>query len=115
MRSTTTAVLERNTTIGDGFASEPYEVPWATEARFFVHVLERIEAAPLEFSTEISPDGQHWCELDGRRHPISDPGLLTWSVAEFGQWLRISCRARDSTGQPVMQAAKVRIYLVGKS
>lgn len=110
MRSTMTAVLERNTTIRDGFATEPYELPWAPEARFFVQVLavDPAEGA-LEFRTQVSPDGLHWCDLDDRTHRVDAVGLSTWSVSGFGQWLRLRAEA-DRPGA----AVKVRIYVVGK-
>jgi hypothetical protein len=108
MRSTATAVLERNTVVREEFCTEPYELPWAGEARFFVHTLEL--AGSLEFSTEISPDGLHWCPLEENLHRVDAPGLTSWPVTGFGQWLRVRCRPAGT--EPV---AKVRIYLVGKS
>lgn len=111
MRATTTAVLEKNTVFRGDFSTEPYELPWAAEARFFVQVLELGgDQTSLEFRTEISPDGLHWCDLDDHRHTVDTPGLTSWAVAGFGQWLRTTCRV--SGREPV---AKVRIYLVGKS
>jgi hypothetical protein len=110
MRSTITAVLERNLKVTGDFCTEPYELPWAAEARFFVQVLEAAPDASLEFSTQISPDGLHWCDLDDTTHTVTAVGLSSWQVAGFGQWLRLSCRA--SGGSPV---AKLRVYLVGKS
>lgn len=111
MRSTTTAVLERNTTVRDDFSTEPYELPWAAEARFFVQVLDlRGQDPGLRFTTQISPDGLHWCDLDDSVHGADSTGLTSWQVAGFGQWLRIHCRV---TGQGTV--AKLRIYLVGKS
>ena len=105
-----TAVLERNRTVTEDFCTEPYEIPWAAEARFFVHVLEVSAGVELAFTTEISPDGLHWCRLDDTAHRTADTGLTSWSVTGFGQWLRLRCRV---TGE--RPAAKLRIYLVGKS
>ncbi|WP_231960598.1 hypothetical protein [Amycolatopsis thermoflava] len=106
MRSTTTAVLERNTVVREDFATEPYELPWAAEARFFVQALDL--DGPLVFRTEISPDGLHWCPLDDVEHRIDAPGLITWAVSGFGQWLRVRCAVGPGT------TGKLRIYLVGK-
>lgn len=106
MRSTMTAVLERNTVVREDFATEPYELPWASEARFFVQALEA--DGVLEFHTEISPDGLHWCPLEDTAHHIDSPGLITWPVTGFGQWLRVRCSVAPGA------AAKLRIYLVGK-
>ena len=106
MRSTMTAVLERNTTVREDFTTEPYELPWAAEARFFVQALEA--DGPLDFRTQISPDGLHWCDLDEVTHRIDSPGLLTWAVSGFGQWLRVRCAVGAGA------SGKLRIYLVGK-
>ena len=60
LRQSFTAVLERNTTIREDFATEPYEVGWATETRWFVRVLGYTgEAARLLLTAQISPDGRH--------------------------------------------------------
>jgi hypothetical protein len=106
MRSTMTAVLERNTVVREDFATEPYELPWADEARFFVQALE-IDGT-LEFRTEISPDGLHWCALDEQAHRLATTGLITWPVRGFGQWLRVRCTVGAGA------SGKLRIYLVGK-
>ncbi|KAA9154947.1 hypothetical protein FPZ12_030965 [Amycolatopsis acidicola] len=106
MRSTMTAVLERNTVVREDFRTEPYELPWAGEARFFVQALEL--TGSVEFRTEISPDGLHWCPLDDNRHRVDAAGLTSWPVTGFGQWLRLSCEVAPGA------VAKVRIYLVGK-
>lgn len=111
MRSTITAVLERNRAVTEDFSTEPYELPWAAEARFFVQVLEAAPDTAFAFTTEISPDGLHWCALDGDGpHLVTATGLTSWQVSGFGQWLRLSCL--DMSGN---SAAKLRIYLVGKS
>jgi|SRR5699024_2200053 len=110
LRSTATAVLERDLTITDAIETEPYEIPWASEARFFaqVHTLEAPDTT-LEFITQISPDGLHWCDLDDSSHEVTETGLATWLVTGFGQWLRVRCRVRGTT-----PTARLRIYLVGK-
>ncbi len=110
MRSTMTAVLERSATVRDELTTEPYELPWASEARFFVQTLELAgTGASLEFSTQISPDGLHWCDLDETRHRVDSVGLTSWLVSGFGQWLRVRCHVAGSD-----PTAKLRIYLVGK-
>ncbi|MER7012404.1 hypothetical protein ABT324_13375 [Saccharopolyspora sp. NPDC000359] len=110
MRSTTTAVLERKAKVRESFTTEPYELPWASEARFFVHALDLEPGTRLEFTTQISADGLHWCDLDGVAHPVVAAGVTSWLATGFGQWLRLSCRV---VGQE--PSATVRIYLVGKS
>ena len=65
MQQTLSVVLERNTVLTGEFATEPYEVAWAREARWFVRVLELGGAqARLEARTQVSPDGLHWCDLE---------------------------------------------------
>lgn len=109
MRSTNTAVLERIATVDKPFQTEPYELPWAREARFFVQVLSISEGGHLSFTTEISPDGLHWIALDEQVHTADGVGLVTWLATGFGQWLRVHVVPMDGT------TAVVRIYLVGKS
>jgi hypothetical protein len=109
MRSTNTAVLERIVTVDKAFLTEPYELPWAREARFFVQVLSITDAGQLSFTTEISPDGLHWTTLDEQVHTAVGPGLVTWLATGFGQWLRVQVVPNEGT------TAVMRIYLVGKS
>ena len=111
MRSCATAVLERLAHVDAPFETEPYELPWAAEARFFVHTLELIgDAALLEFRTQISPDGLNWCDLDEVSHQVAKVGLTSWSVDSFGQWLRLRCVPTER-----QTAATIRVYLVSKS
>ncbi|MEV4470133.1 hypothetical protein AB0K18_21480 [Nonomuraea sp. NPDC049421] len=111
MRQVQTAVLERDTTFVSDFATEPYEVAWAGEARWFVHTLATSgDDAEVRLVTQISPDGLTWCDLDGEEHVITEPGLVTWPVDHFGQWLRL--RGTVTGADP---SAKLRIYLTVKS
>jgi hypothetical protein len=111
MRQSQTAVLERNTTLTGQFVTEPYEVAWAVEARWFVQVLERTtEDVGITLTTQISPDGLTWCDYDGAVQRTEGRELTTWSVREFGQWLRVRGEVTP-TGTQV----KVRIYLAVKS
>jgi len=109
MRQSQTAVLERNTTLTGEFATEPYEAAWAGEARWFVQVLERsAEDAELTLTTQVSPDGLTWCDDGEVRHTAGE--LTTWTVREFGQWLRVRGEVTPAGAQ-----VKVRIYLAAKS
>lgn len=109
MRQSQTAVLERNTTLTGEFATEPYEAAWAGEARWFVQVLERsAEDAELTLTTQVSPDGLTWCDEGGAHRAEGE--LATWSVREFGQWLRVRGAVTPAGAQ-----VKVRIYLAVKS
>lgn len=109
MRSTITAVLERDAAVRGELATEPYELPWAHEARFFVQAFEL--TGTLELTTEISPNGLHWCPADAPPVRTEEPGLTSWPVTGFGQWLRVRCRVSGDAAA----AARLRIYLVGKS
>jgi hypothetical protein len=112
MQQSLTVVLERNARLSGAFATEPYEVAWAREARWFIRVLgtEGVDVQ-LNAITQISPDGLHWCDLDEDRATASEPGLVSWPVREFGGWLRLR-GAVEGDGSPV---AKVMIYLALKS
>lgn len=110
MRHSQTAVLERNTTVTADFATEPYEAGWAGEGRWFVQVLRASEGAAVDFVTEISPDGLTWCAVDDEVHTVAGEGLTSWSVRDFGHWLRLRASVRGP--DPSLQ---VRIYLAVKS
>ncbi|GAB3805129.1 hypothetical protein [Micromonospora zhanjiangensis] len=111
MRHSLTAVLERNTTFKGDFVTEPYEAAWAGEARWFVQTLTTSgDDVAVKLVTQISPDGLTWCDLDGQEHVAAGPGLATWPVSGFGQWLRL--RGTLTGDDP---AATLRIYLTAKS
>ena len=91
IRQSFTAVVDRNQTWVGPFASEPYEVGWATEAVFFVRVLKA--SGNFAFTTaeiQISPDGMHWCD-EGTQFQISTEinAISFGRVTLFGNWLRI--------------------------
>jgi hypothetical protein len=110
MRTSFTAVLEQGTTFGEAFATEPYEAGWAGEARWFVRVLELSgEDAGLDLLAEISPDGLVWCAEGTPPLAIRAPGLYSFSLREFGHWLRLS--GVVSGGEP---RVKVIVYLALK-
>jgi hypothetical protein len=111
MRQALTAVVERDATFTADFVTEPYEAAWAGEARWFVHTLATSgENVAVRMVTQISPDGLTWCDLDEPAHIASTPGLVTWPVREFGQWLRL--RGTLTGDNP---SVTLRIYLVVKS
>lgn len=109
MLESQTAVLERNTTFTEDFQTEPFETAWAREARWFVNALEH-DGAPVSFTTQISPDGLTWVDLDQEQHTVDSAGVVSWSTREFGHWLRIRA-SFAGTGTSL----KVRIYLALKS
>jgi len=116
MRQSLSVVLERNTPLSGSFATEPYEAAWAGEARWFIRVLEmRGAQARLQATTQISPDGLHWCDLDQERLCLDEPGLVSRPVREFGGWLRLKGEVTGDIGSTADVQAKVLIYLVLKS
>jgi hypothetical protein len=113
MRESFTAVLERARTLSGEFATEPYEAAWAAEARWFVRTLERTDPGTrLRVTTQISPDGLHWCDLEPERELTGE--LESWASSGFGGWLRLrgTVESDSGTGSP---AAQVLIYLALKS
>lgn len=110
MRKSFTAVLERNAAFTSDFTTEPYEAGWAGEARWFIRVIESSgENLQLRIFAQISPDGLFWC--DGERVPlvITEPGMYSLPLYNFGQWLRV--RGELSGISP---RVKLMIYLVLK-
>jgi hypothetical protein len=107
MRSTSTAVLEKHAVLDGPLSTEPYELPWADQARFFVHTLSQTGDGATTYYTEISPDGLHWCDSGEAFRRVEGPGLISWSITGFGQWLRLRCIPDQGT------TPTVRIYLVG--
>ena len=111
MRRSYTAVLERGEPLGREWATEPYEAGWATQALFFVRLLEEPDAAGaaqiLSARVQLSPDGMHWSD-EGTTLPELVDGQAFARVREFGNWLRLA--------GTVSGASQVRalIYLVLK-
>lgn len=90
MRTSLTAVLERDGITGPLYASEPYEVAWASEARWFVRALSFPAAIQrVSFTVQVSPDGLHWCDHSDVPPILQQPGLVSWVTREFGGWLRL--------------------------
>ncbi|MFI6832032.1 hypothetical protein ACIBG5_33335 [Kribbella sp. NPDC050241] len=105
MRQSMTAVLERDTTFDTRFATEPYEVAWAGEARWFVHHVGGDGTAT--YLTQVSPDGITWCDLDAGEHRVRPGQLISWPVSGFGHWLRLRAKVDGSV--------QVRIHLAVKA
>ena len=107
IRRSFTAVLERNVSFTADFATEPYEAGWATEARWFVHVLEM--RGVLHVTPQISPDGLTWCDEGHLGARIEDAGLYSFPLRDFGHWLRVTGWLSGEN-----HSAKVVIYLALK-
>ena len=109
MLQSQTAVLEKNTTWQGDFATEPFEVAWAREARWFFQIIDSTGDPTVTLYTQISPDGLSWVDLPASERTIAGDVLTSWPVAEFGHWLRIRGTVdRDAS-------VKVRVYLALKS
>lgn len=92
MRKSFTGVLERNATFTGDFSTEPYEAAWASEARWFIRVLERGGAGvAIRVFAQVSPDGLHWCDQDGLSAVVRDEELASFALRDFGGWLRLRC------------------------
>jgi len=112
MHQSLTVVLERNARLTGEFTTEPYEVAWAREARWFIRVLDTEgTGTALEVTAQISPDGLHWCDLDEGPTRIEGAGLVSWPSREFGGWLRLKGRVSGDDGA----MARVMIYLALKA
>lgn len=107
MRHSQTAVIERGENYSGSFVSEPYELPWAGEARWFVQVIESDPDAKVRVITEISPDGLNWIPHEGVAPVDVGAPLVSWAVRDFGAWMRL--RGEVSSGM-----ARLRLYLVSK-
>lgn len=89
MRRSYTAVLERGEPLAGEWATEPYEAGWASEALFFVRLLEAPPTAAITARVQLSPDGMRWVD-EGTALPALHDGLTFVRVREFGNWLRLA-------------------------
>lgn len=113
MRNSMTAVLERDGICSATYATEPYEVAWAGEARWFVRVLNLPDTVDrIDFVVQISPDGLHWCDAEGGAHTVSQPGVHSWVSREFGGWLRLRASVSGAAADASVPAL---IYLALKA
>jgi hypothetical protein len=96
MRQSFTAVIARNVTWQGDFAVEPYETAWATEAIYFVRVLEAANMPTDAVArVQVSPDGVHWCD-EGTEVPLSPNAGVTFArISHFGGWLRLVGKLAD--------------------
>ncbi len=107
VRRSFTAVIEKNATFAGPFETEPYETGWASEARWFVRVLEL--DGELTLAPQLSPDGLFWCDDEKVPMVIRAKGLYTLSLRDFGNWLRLRGEFVRADSN-----AKVMIYLALK-
>ena len=92
MRHSHTSAIELGTTWEGAFATEPQECAWATEALFFIRVLEGGVAARGGSPGGDQP-GRYPLVPRGHVATVSPPSRRqqAWArVREFGGWLRLT-------------------------
>lgn len=107
MRQSQSAVLERGVELDQIHETEPFEVAWAGEARWFVQFLRAAPGSQVEFRVQISPDGINW--MDHETTPALESeavGFLSIPVTHFGHWLRLRAEQKSGGTAPLL-----RIYL----
>lgn len=87
VRESTTAVIVRGERLGNGFASEPYEAGWASEAVVYLVGMDSGEGGTV--SVQISPDGILWADEGTTIAMPGDQQVAFGRVAHFGNWIRI--------------------------
>ena len=103
LRNAYTAVIARGELWQGSVQTEPYEAAWASEAVFFVRVLEATGRGKAIAMVQISPDGMHWVDEGGELSIHAKAGHLSFSrVANFGGWLRLSVEVPPSVGITVV-------------
>src|SRR5690606_38042416 len=109
MRQFYTVVLDTFKDLDNGYATEPYEAAWASEAIFYVRVDQvRDGAGPLELVVEFGPDGMAWVEEGGTLTVDTSKQLSFIRVTHFGGWLRL----RHTSGPAA--SVQATVYLVLK-
>lgn len=84
------AVVARNEDLQAGWATEPYECAWASEALFFVRVLGAPDASlPASVRVQISPDGIHWVDEGTVLDVPASESVVFARLSHFGGWLRL--------------------------
>jgi hypothetical protein len=110
MRQSHTAIIERDVTWTGKFETEPYEVGWASEAIYFVRVLEKDgQVGRGHAKPQISPDGMHWCDEGTLMGFQESKDVAFVRIARFGTYLRLVGELPPGT------TAKVIVYLTLKS
>lgn len=110
MRNSMTAVIEQGNTFTTDFETEPYEVAWASEARWFVRLLDWDgDLSQVIITPQISPDGLVWCDEGTAPLRISQKSLSSFPMREFGHWLRVRANLEGDN-----LSVKLLVYLALK-
>jgi hypothetical protein len=107
VRTSHTAVIERNAVWQGEFATDPYEAAWAGEAIFFIRALADGPGGTAR--VQLSPDGIFWCD-EGTQVTLATEadGVTFCRVRQFGGWLRLAGKTTNN------QPALVLVYLTLK-
>lgn len=103
VRQSQTAVLERGARLDGELSTEPFEVAWASEARWFVQFLEPPGDEPVDLVVQVSPDGLLWTDHESAPSTVCAERLATVTVSSFGHWLRLSLRRRAGSPGPLVK------------
>lgn len=107
MRQSQSAVLERGIELEGTHSTEPFEVAWASEARWFVQFYREAPQSVIEFHVQISPDGINWIDHEGVAPlTVAASGFVSIPVTQFGHWLRLQSVHISGETAPML-----RIYL----
>jgi len=107
MRQSQSAVIERGFELDQAHATEPFEVGWAGEARWFVHFLREAPNCVVTLQVQISPDGINWIDHESvSAREVDAVGFHSIPVSHFGHWLRLRITRVAGDANPL-----VRVYL----
>ncbi len=97
MRQFHTVVLERMEWLSGAFSTEPYETAWASEATFFIRILEsEVKDWKLEAKVQTSVDGVDWVD-EGTIFPTINKLETSFvKVNHFGGYLRLNCNLKPN-------------------
>ena len=105
IRNAYTAVISRGDLWEAAVFTEPYEAAWASEAVFFVHVLEATSGAGAVAvaRVQISPDGIRWVDEGAVMDIAARAESLAFArVSNFGGWLRLAVDVPAGAGIKVV-------------
>ena len=104
MRQSQSAILERGVDLAGVHETEPFEVAWAGEARWYVQFLRPAPGTRVEFRVQISPDGINWIDHEGMAPLESEAvGFLSIPVEGFGHWLRLRSEQTSGAEAPMLR------------
>jgi hypothetical protein len=107
MRQSQSAVIERGVDLDTVHTTDPFEVAWAGEARWFVQFLRPAPGCRVSIQVQISPDGITWIDHESVAAVQTEAvGMVSIAVAHFGHWLRLSTTKLSGDDGPTL-----RIYL----